>query len=274
MNADLFIPRSLDEALGVVQSHGAGLLVMGGGTMMMAHLNEGVFFPKKVMSLARAGLSGVYRNGHTQIGATTNLTDVSQIADYPILAEAAYQIGGPAIRNMGTIGGNLYMPQPAGDLAVPLLVYDAHVELASPSASRTVSLEDFLAEPRSHRGVHELLVAIHLPSPSGHAVYLKQGRREANTPSVVAVGARVVMDGQGRVSNARIALGAAGPTAFRAKNAEAALVGQTLNTKSIAEAAQLATEESNPFTDALATAWYRRRMVGVFVKRALEQLAK
>lgn len=274
MNADLFIPRSLDEALSVVQTHGAGLLVMGGGTMMMAHLNEGIFFPQKVMSLARAGLSRVYRNGHTQIGATTNLAEVSQIADYPILAEAAYQIGGPAIRNMGTIGGNLYMPQPAGDMAVPLLAYDAHVELVSPSGSRTVSLEDFLAEPRSHRGVHELLVAVHLPNPSGYAAYLKLGRREANTPSVVAVAARVVMDGQGHISDVRLALGAVGSFAFRAKNAEAALIGQNLNAKSIADAAQIAMEESNPFTDALATAWYRRRMVGVFVKRTLEQLAK
>ncbi|MBI5928658.1 MAG: FAD binding domain-containing protein [Chloroflexi bacterium] len=274
MSAELFIPRSLDEALGVLQTYGSGLLVMGGGTMMMAHLNEGVFFPKKVMSLARAGLSGIYRNGHTQIGATTSLSKVSQLGDFPILADAAYQIGGPALRNMGTIGGNLYMPQPAGDMAVPLLTYDAHVELASASNSRTIPLEAFLAEPRSRHGTQELLVAIHLPNPTGRTAYLKLGRREANTPSVVTVGARVVLDGQGQVSDVRIALGAAGSIAFRAKSAEAALVGQALNTNSIADAAQLAMEESDPFTDALATAWYRRRMVGVFVKRTLEQLVK
>ena len=74
--------------------------------------------------------------------------------------------------------------------------------------------------------------------------------------------------------NARIALGAAGPHPLRARQAEAALIGQMLDTASIAAAAQAAQAECDPPTDALATGWYRRRMVGVYVRRALESLTR
>lgn len=274
MNADLFIPHSVEEALSLLQAHSRELLVMGGGTVIMGHLNEGLFFPRKVMSLMKAGMDGVRKvNGHTEIGATTTLARVSQLKEFPILAQAAHIIGGPAIRNMGTLGGNILLPQPYGDALPPLLAYDAEVELAGARGRRTVTLEQFLAEPRSHHGLGELLLSIKLPSASGKAAYMKFGRRAANTPSIVAVAARIVADSDGKVTEARIALGAAGPIAFRSKQAEAALIGQKLSSQSIAAAAQAATDESDPATDALATAWYRRKMVGVFVKRTLEQLA-
>jgi CO/xanthine dehydrogenase FAD-binding subunit len=101
---------------------------------------------------------------------------------------------------------------------------------------------------------------------------MKFGRRQANTPSVVAIAVRVVMGADGVVSDARIALGAAGPHPMRARQAEAALVGKPLDAASIAAAAAAAQAESDPPTDALASGWYRKRMVGVFVRRALESL--
>ena len=94
--------------------------------------------------------------------------------------------------------------------------------------------------------------------------------RQANTPAVVAVAARVVTEVNGTVSAARIALGAAGPHPLRARQAEAALLGKPLDTSSIAAAAHAAQAECDPPTDALASSWYRRRMVGVYVRRALE----
>src|SRR5262249_11913105 len=101
---------------------------------------------------------------------------------------------------------------------------------------------------------------------------LRYGRRQANTPAVVAVAARVVIGADGAVTDARLALGAAGPHPLRARQAEAALIGRPLDQDSIIAAAQAAQAECDPPTDALASGWYRKKMVGVFVKRALESL--
>ena len=118
----------------------------------------------------------------------------------------------------------------------------------------------------------ELLVSIEVPIRDEPAAFIKFGRKHANTPAVVTVAARVAWGG-GRVADARIALGAAGPHPIRARAAERVLVGTSLGRDDIAAAAEAAADASDPFTDAIATDWYRRRMVGVFVARALEQLA-
>ena len=130
----------------------------------------------------------------------------------------------------------------------------------------------FTGQGQTARAADELVLALHVPRPAGRSAYLRYGRRQANTPAVVAVAARVVTDANGTVSDARIALGAAGPHPLRARLAEAALLGHPLDTSSIANAAAAAQAECDPPTDALATDWYRRRMVGVYVRRALEQL--
>ncbi len=90
----------------------------------------------------------------------------------------------------------------------------------------------------------------------------------------MSVAAQVVQDENGTCTDARIALGAAGDFPMRAKEAETALVGRKLDAKSIADAAELARQAAKPFSDALATEWYRRKMVGVFVQRALEEIAR
>ena len=98
----------------------------------------------------------------------------------------------------------------------------------------------------------------------GPTTYLKFGRKHANTPAVVTVAVRLAWDG-GTVTDARIALGAVGPHPIRAVEAERRLVGRDLGPDAIAAAAAAAADECEPFTDAIATDWYRRRMIGVFV---------
>jgi CO/xanthine dehydrogenase FAD-binding subunit len=100
---------------------------------------------------------------------------------------------------------------------------------------------------------------------------VKLGRKHANTPAVVTVAVRLAWRGE-RVADARIALGAVGPHAIRARQAEALLVGTSLAGEAITAAADAAADACEPFTDGIATDWYRRRMVGLFVGRALEQL--
>lgn len=270
----LFIPRSLDEAVGLLKEHGRELVVMGGGTIVMQQINDGHLFPRLAMSLKRVGLDGVRQvNGHLEIGATATPAQVALLDALPPLAQVAAQLGGPAVRNMATIGGNLYVAPPYGDLAVPLLALDAQVQLAGAGGSRTLPIEAFLAG-RDTEGAEgpELVTGLLVPRPRGRTVFLKLGRRAAVSPSVVTVVVQMVVGDDGVCDEARIALGAAGPRALRAHRAEAVLVGQQVGAEAIGAAAATAMEECDPPTDALASAWYRRKMVGVYVRRALEAL--
>jgi CO/xanthine dehydrogenase FAD-binding subunit len=272
---DFFIPRSVDEAVGLLREHGAELTIMGGGTIVMGLVNDGQLAPRKAMSLARAGIDTVHvAEEQVEIGAAATIARLSQLDDLPILARAAALFGGPAVRNMATVGGNLFAAPPAGDIAVPLLALDAQVVLAGPGGQRALALDQFFTgEGRTARATDELLTAIRMPRAEGASVYLRYGRRQANTPAVVAVAARVVTTSDGTVTTARIALGAAGPHPLRARRAEAALLGQPFGEASIAAAAAAAQAECDPPTDALASGWYRKRMVGVYVRRALEQVS-
>ena len=118
----------------------------------------------------------------------------------------------------------------------------------------------------------ELLAEIEVPLPAGKTIYVRKGRKQSNTPPVVSVSAQVIMDGD-KVASARLALGGVGPHALRAPQAEATLEGRALDAEVIAAAAAAAEEECEPFDDPIASEWYRRRMAGVFVQRALSLLA-
>jgi CO/xanthine dehydrogenase FAD-binding subunit len=268
------LPRSLPEALGLLEQHGPELLVMAGGTVAMPLINEGISLPEAVMGLRMAALDRVERDdGVLRIGATTTLTTLLGRSDVPMLREAAASTASWSIRNMGTVGGNLFTPPPGGDVAVALLALDATVTLAGPRGERVLPLTDFFTGFLANAlASDELLVDVQVPIPSEPTAYMKFGRKHANTPAVVTVAVRLMWD-EDRVADARIALGAVGPHPVRARQAERLLVGTNLGPDAIAAAGAAAAEGSEPFTDGIATDWYRRRMVGLFVGRALEQLA-
>jgi CO/xanthine dehydrogenase FAD-binding subunit len=267
-------PQSLDEALCLVAEN-PGSLVIAGGTLALPLINKGVSQPEKVIGLRRAGLGYVRReNGTVKIGATTTLTQVKAAAGIALLAEAASNVGAWQVQNMGTAAGNLFAPPPAGDFAVALLALDTRVILASHGRGRrAVPLSDFFTgfmmtclEP------DELVIELQVPLPQGKTILLKHGRLFTNTPSIVAVAAHVVKNG-GRAQDVRIAMNAVGPHPMLARNAQAALAGAALTEAAIDAAGKAASAECEPFTDPIATEDYRRKMAGVFVKRALAQLA-
>lgn len=270
-----YLPRSLPEALGLLEAHGPALLVMAGGTVAMPLINEGISLPEAVMGLRKAGLDRLERvNGTLRIGATATLTQLLDQADILILREAAASTASWSIRNMGTVGGNLFTPPPGGDVAVALLALDASVTLAGPRGERILPLADFFTGFLTNRlAGDELLVELQVPIPGEPTAFIKFGRKHANTPAVVTVAVRLEWDEE-RVADVRIALGAVGPHPIRARQAEQLLVGTNLGADAIAAAAAAAAQGCEPFTDGIATEWYRRRMVGLFVGRALEQLAQ
>ncbi len=269
-----FLPESLDEAISLLAEHGPSLLVMAGGTLVMPLINDGTSMPEMVMGLRRAGLDKVERaNGTVRIGATATISRVLELEAIPVLQEVAHQIGGWQIRNMGTVGGNLFAPPPAGDLAGALVALDSQVKLAGPAGERRVPIAEFFTGFLSTvREPGELVTEVQVPVPTGKVAYLKLGRKKANTPSVVSVTVNLMFDGD-KIQDARVALNAAGPHPIRAKQAEDKLIGSRLNEATIEAAAAAAAAESEPFTDAIATEWYRREMVGVTVRRVLAMVA-
>lgn len=267
------LPESISEAVSLLAHYGPDLLIIAGGTLAMPLINEGISRPEHVMGLRRVGMSYLRSSGDGwAIGATTKLSQVEREAESPLLREAAHAIGGWAVRNMGTVGGNLFAPPPGGDFAAALLALDARLTFTSDSGTRSLPLEEFYTgfmQNASRPG--EILTEIFLPKPKGKTAFTKFGRRHANTPTIVTVAANLTLQ-NGRINAARIVLNGVGPHPFRAKRAEAALVGEVLGEKVIQEAANLAGEECQPFTDSIASEWYRRKMTPVIVSRTLEKL--
>jgi CO/xanthine dehydrogenase FAD-binding subunit len=272
--ANYYLPSSVPEALSLLRTHGPELLVIAGGTVAMPLVNEGISLPRQVMGLRHAGLDRIARHGdELHIGATATLTSLTEQTDVPLLARAAARTGAWAVRNMGTVGGNLFTPPPGGDVATALLALDARVIATGRGGSREVPLAAFWTGfMTTALAADELVTSIAVPVAAGRTAFVKFGRRAANTPAVVTVAVHATFDGN-TVTDARIALGAAGPHPLRMPRAEAAITGTGLDEDSIAAAATLAAEDAEPDDDAVASAWYRRRMVGVFVQRALQELA-
>ena len=268
-----FLPRSLSEALGLLDARGPELLVMAGGTLTMPLINEGISLPEAVMGLRLAGLDRIQRSGETLlVGATSTLTQLLEQDAVPMLREAARNTASWPVRNLATVGGNLFTPPPGGDVAVALLALDASLVLASARGERVLPLAGFWTGfLGTALAADELLVEIRVPLPSGPTAFRKFGRKHANTPAVVTVAVHLAWNG-GRIADARISLGAVGPHPIRARRAEGLVLGTRLDTDTVAAAATAAAEECQPFTDAVASAWYRRRMARLFVGRALEQL--
>jgi len=269
-----YLPGSIEEATNLLAEKGPDLFVMAGGTLAMPLINEGLSTPEQVMGLKKVGLNYLKEvKGQFVIGATTTLTQMVQQEEIPILKEAAKAIGGWAIRNMGTIGGNLFAPPPGGDFAVALLALDAELVLINIQGERIISIGEFYTGFMMNALLPgEILTEIRIPIPKGRSAYLKYGRRQENTPSIVTVAINLNFDA-GNVQKARVALNAVGPFPFRARKAEESLIGAPLSDQSIQAAAELAAEESEPFTDAIASEWYRQKMIPVIVKRTFEKIA-
>ena len=271
---EYFRPASVTEAIELLGRHGPELLVMAGGTIAMPLINDGISTPGRVMSLRATGLDTLERKaGEVRIGAMCPLQRLLELDEVPLLADAARHTGSWAIRNMGTVGGNLFAPPPAGDVTVALLALDAWLILAGPIVVREVPIASFhTGFMTTALGADELVTEIRVFAPRGETAFRKLGRRRASTPAVVTVAARVEL-AAGQVIAARVALGAAGPYPYRSAAAEAALTGAQLDAATIAGAAEAAAETADPATDGIASDRYRRRMIRVVVEQTLTDIA-
>ena len=250
MLSKVHLPSSAAEAADLLR--GGGWLV-GGGTVVMPKVNTGAVPVDDLISLRYAGLGGIRIERDTvRIGSATTLAEVGAHEGLSFLHPVIRSIASPPVRNLATVGGNLLVPQPHGDLAVALLALDARVDLVSAVRTRVVRI----GEPVH---AHEVATEVRFGLPKGAWRYRKAMRRKHNSASIVTVAA-VIGD------EIRIALGGVAPRPIRAHAAERIL---ETTPNAVAEAAEAALEGTEPFDDAYASAWYRTRVLPVHVRRAL-----
>ena len=271
--------KSLSDALGFLAEKGDRTRTLAGGTDLIPALREEISRPGFVLNILEIeGLNGVREENHgLRIGSTTphaQLAESDLLKKYcSSLVQAAGSIGGPLIRNRGTIGGNIANASPAADLASTLLSLDAEAVLMSQRGTRVVALRDFFLGPgKTDLRPDELMTEIAIPFPRGKGVFLKLGRRQAMTLSVVNVAVSLEME-KGRCREAKIALGSVAPTPIRCPGAERMLLNQEMDEELVAGCAQEAMAASRPVDDQRAKAWYRIQAGTVLVRRALAQAA-
>jgi carbon-monoxide dehydrogenase medium subunit len=281
---DYHRPSSLQEALAILERLDGKVCPYAGGTDLLVALKEGKARHQALMDIKSIPELGAVRqqDGGLCLGAAITTRVLARSAlmreRFPILAQALKLFGSMQIGNRATLGGNLCNASPAADSAPPLLTLDARVKLVGPRGQRSLSLAEFFLGPNKTAVSCELLTEIQIPQApaSGRSVFLKLGPRGA--PEDIAIVSVAVFAGAAGMENrwrdVRIALGAVAPTPIRARHAEEILRDQPVSEEGIQEASRLAAEsDAQPISDDRASARYRRSMVEVLLKRALEHIA-
>jgi CO/xanthine dehydrogenase FAD-binding subunit len=252
-------PTSRAEAVEAF-GDGSDVTVLGGGTILMPELNYGRLRPDRVLLLQHAGLSGIARNGSAlTVGSMTTVAELEEMPDP--LGTAARNVADHEIRGQATLGGNLCAPAggttPRGDLQAALIALGAQVKTAGKGGERTEPIEDFVAAGPDGR----LLLEVEFDEPQ-RSGYAAAHRPHAHAYTILAVCAAETPAG------VRIGLSGAGPSARRARSVEDALAGGA----SAEEASQKVLDDADTHDDALASAWYRQRLLPILVQRALDDL--
>ncbi len=277
-------PQAIEDTLALIRDAPGSVRPLAGGTDLMPRWSKGLAdMPDAVIDLKRVeGLAGVSRvDDWVRIGPCTLLADIESDplirASAPVLAEAAGRIACPQIRNRATIGGNLCNASPAADSAIPLILLDAMLELASigPDGliTREVPVADFFHGPgQTDLAAGEILSAICFRplSDDWFAEWQKFGTRPAMEIAVASVGVAFRLAGS-TVSDARVGYGSVAPVPLRGTRAEVALNGKRLTDAVIEQAVEAARGEISPISDLRASDSYRREIVGVLLGRMLRR---
>ena len=272
-------PRSLEEALEILAQRPGEARPVAGGTDILVKAKDGVVSRESLFDLgAVPELRGIEERGdHLWIGAASTHTEMMEsvlVARHaPALPAACAVVGGPQIRNRGTLGGNLANASPAADTVPPLYAADAVVETVSVSSRREVPVAEFFTGPReSVLARDELITGVKVPLRRGvRGAFLRLGQRQAQAISKVSVAVAMTFR-DGRPDWVRVALGAVAPTVIRAREAEKALLGGGY--QGLVRARDAVKEEVKPIDDLRSSREYRREMAAVLLERAVRTVAE
>ncbi|WP_319518449.1 FAD binding domain-containing protein [uncultured Martelella sp.] len=262
---NVLVPSDLKAAFDALASSRSSAL-LSGGTLLMPEINTKAGVLDTLVSLRKLSLSGITVEGcRATIGATTTLDAFGRDPRLAVLSNVIESIASPPIRNVATVGGNLFTAN-GGDLAVSLMALDAEAEVASENGTRRTSVAEIVSKGVGHE---EIATRVTFDIPDRNSwFFTKAMRRASNSGAIVTIAAHLTIE-DGLVSTVRLVLGGVAPRPVRALTVEKALIGKPLDAEHVTAAAAAFEEDTELYSDAIASAWYRARVIPVHIRRAL-----
>ena len=274
---DYHAPKTLAEAIALLQQHGDQAKVLSGGQSLLPLLKLRVGAAGHLIDIGRIpGLEYIKEEGgFLKIGGRTRESELEHSdlirTKYPILHDTALVIADPLVRNRATVGGNLAHADPANDHPATMLALGAEVTATGARGQRTIALDRFFTGIFSTAlAPDEILteIRIPIPPPKSGGAYVKLERKVGDFATAAAA-AQVTLGAGGEIERAGIGLTAAGPTPIKATEAERFLVKKKPDAATIAEAAKLAAGATAPTVDRRGSVQYKKEMARVLTARAL-----
>ena len=284
MRFEYLEPESIEEALAILSRYQGKSKIIAGGTDLMLQMRNKAIRPEYVVDITRIpGLDYITFDDQQglRLGVLTTIrgleTSVELQRKYPVISQAASQLGSVAIRNVATVGGNLCNALPSAETSQALLALSAQVRIIGPGGERTAPLEGFFTGVgKTLLRPDELLLEILVPESPPHTsgIYIKHSPRGPIDLAIVNITVLMTMEQDHRVCrDAKIVLGAVSPTPLRAKKAENVLKGKRVDGALIDRAAQVASDEANPRRGSIRGSFeYKKEMVKVLTGRAIKEL--
>lgn len=275
-------PASLKEAYRLMEKF-KGAKYIAGGTDLIVRIKQKDILPDALISLRNLNeLTGIRPNGGLYLGSMTRFRDIERepviAREYSALKEAASVLASPQIRNAATIGGNICNSSPCADSVPPLMVMEARLILEGPGGVRDVAIEEFFNGPGANCMAQiEVLKAIKIPDirvfpPLKCGTAFLKTRRTAQDLAIASAAVLVVTEGN-ICRKCRIAAGSVAPVPIRLKGVEKFVEGQEISPELLDRAARETEKEVSPISDVRSTEQYRRLVMGVMVRRAIQQSA-
>jgi aerobic carbon-monoxide dehydrogenase medium subunit len=272
-------PASISEASTLLAQYGDDAKILSGGQSLIPLMKLRLASPPHIVDINRIpGLTYLEeRNGVLRIGALVRESDLEKSelvrTRYPILHDTSRVIGDPVVRNLATVCGNLAHADPANDHPATMLALGAEIVATGPRGERTIPASAFFSGPfTTALAAGEILTEIRVPAPPARSggAYLKLERKVGDF-ATAAVAVQLTLAADGTCQRVGIGLTNVGLTPIKAGRAEAALQGKRPDEATIARAAQLAAEESEPAEDLRGSEEYKRDLVRVLTVRALRK---
>ena len=274
---EYFSPRTLEEAIGLLQKLGPDAKLLSGGQSLIPMMKLRMVSPQHIVDINRIpGLDYISEtDGQLKIGALAreHQLETSEVISkkLPILADTAKFIADPLVRSQATVCGNLAHGDPANDHPATMLALGAKVVATGPNGPREIAIEDFFTDLfTTALEPEEILTEIRIPLPPANSggTYLKLERKVGDF-ATAGVAAQITLDDAGNCKRAGVGLTNVGMTPIKATKTEAFLTGKTLDQATINQAAEIAASESQPMDDSRGSADYKRDLVRVLTARAL-----